>query len=151
MSEAEKALMEAGVRKPCVVVDWDGTCVKSAWPEQPRKWLPGTTKFLRWLLKEGFEVKIHTVRTHSLSFDSSGPNPDRKRDLRYIREMLDGAGLQEISIVMDDKPAAMFYIDDRALRFEGSWDEVREEMELRRWKGEVVKGDITDAAQGAKK
>lgn len=150
MSEAEKTLMAQGIRRPTIIVDWDGTCVPSAWPERPKRWLPGAKAALRHFLSLGYDVKIHTVRTHSSAFDFSGPNPDREADLAYIREMLDTAGLRGVDIVLDDKPPAVFYIDDRAVRFDGSWLEVINDVNAMHDAGEEVKGDVTDVAQAVK-
>jgi len=102
------------------------------------------------LLALGYDVKIHTVRTHSSTFDFSGPNPERDNDLAYIRRMLDNAGLEEVGIVLDDKPPAVFYIDDRAIRFDpirGGWGAVFSELKKIHNAGEETKGDITDVAQ----
>jgi len=147
VSESEKKLMDAGVRKPTVIIDWDGTCVPSAWPERPRKWLFGARVAIRHFLAMGYEVKVHTVRTHSSNFTFDGPNEDRDDDIAYIRDMLDGEGLYDVGIVLDDKPPAIFYIDDRAIRFEGNWGSVIEKVNEVHNAGEETKGDITDVAQ----
>lgn len=129
VSDAEKDLMAAGIRQPVVVVDWDGTCVPSAWPERPRKWLSGAVDSLRELQQMGFKVKIHSVRTHSLAFDLNGPNEEQQADYAYIRSMLDSVGLKDVDIIMDDKPPAIYYIDDRAIRYDGSWESVMTKIE----------------------
>lgn len=150
MSDVEKRLMDSGVRKPTIVVDWDGTCVPSAWPERPTKWLFGARAALHRFLELGYEVNIHSVRTHSMAFDCSGPNHERDNDIAYIRKMLDDAGLGEVGIVMDDKPPAVFYVDDRAIRYDegiGGWPTVLAKIEKIHRAGEEAKGDITDVAQ----
>lgn len=150
MSDAEKALLDAGVRKQTVIVDWDGTCVPSAWPERPTEWHFGARAFMRLLLDRGYDVKIHSVRTHSKAFDLSGPNPERDADLAYIRKMLDDADLAEVEIVLDDKPPAVYYVDDRALRYEkeeGGFAALLHQIEQIEALHEAVKGDITDVAQ----
>lgn len=150
MSDTEKALMNAGIRKPTVIVDWDGTCVPSAWPERPQEWLDGARQSLRALLALGYDVKIHSVRTHSSNFSFDGPNEERDNDLAYIRQMLDDADLQAVGICLDDKPPAVFYVDDRAITYDGSWARVFAIIQAKTQDGKTNKGDITDVAQEVK-
>lgn len=117
------------VTKPCrrVVVDWDGVCVPERYPDRPRKWLPGAPAALAAFLAKGCDVKIHSCRTHSMARDFNGPNPDQQGEVIYIRKMLDSAGLHRVGIVLDDKPPADLYIDDRAVRFE-NWEAILREL-----------------------
>jgi len=146
MSEAEKALLAAGVRKPTIIVDWDGTCVPSAWPERPTEWLFGARTALRAFLTMGYKVKIWTVRTHSSNFAFDGPNLERDNDIAYIRGMLDEAGFEDIEIELTDKAPADFYVDDRGVRHT-NWPLTLAQVSDLHHQGAEIKGDVTDARQ----
>ena len=115
-------------RPPTIIVDWDGTCVPSAWPEKPEEWLPGAKEGLRALVDAGYRVRIHSARTHMMGVDYGEPNDDREDSIAYIRKMLDDAGLFEVEIITDEfenKPGAIAYVDDRGLTFTGNnWNRI---------------------------
>lgn len=123
-------LVDRAEVKPRVAVDWDGTCVPSAWPDQPTQWLPGAKKALRALDELGYEIVIWSCRIAPVEFPTKErPEDDTPRDQRevldevdYIELMLDDAGLGHVEVWRRPfKPPAVLYIDDRAHHFDGDW------------------------------
>lgn len=114
--------------KQLIAVDWDGTCVEQVWPAEG-DWLPGSVKALKRLLKK-YDVMIYTTRIVGVTYDDwaeSVSDDHVKREIAYIRRMLDDAGLQNVGIFESypgntpGKLSAIAYIDDRAVPFNGSW------------------------------
>lgn len=125
----EERLKELTDRRPTVVVDWDGTCVPNAWPDKPTEWLPGAVEALGELLDAGYDVQIHSTRLHALDVNMIDPNPSRDEDYSYIREMLDGAGLEAVGISLESKPPGVAYVDDRGIHFDGgNWPQIVGEL-----------------------
>ena len=99
-----------------ICVDFDGVIhsYTSGWkgadviPDPP---VPGAIMFLNRLIAMGYEVVIHTTR-------ASDDNPGGAEAIRawFIRNDF----LYSV-VITDRKMPAEVYIDDRALRFEGSW------------------------------
>lgn len=139
--EERLAELEKRESRPTVVVDWDGTCVPNAWPDRPTEWLPGAKEALRELLDAGFKVHIHSVRLHELDINMHEPNPSRDEDFRYVRSMLDEAGLHEVGIRWESKPPAVAYVDDRGVHFNGTnWRAITDAL-LGRGVGQVFPSD----------
>ena len=117
-------------RRADYVVDWDGTCVAEYredgtpyWPDMG-PWLPGAQEALRLLCLRG-KVVIYSLRCHYYEEDDRTCRPQgaSHAEALKIRAMLLEAGLDEISVYPPDrgKPPGKFYIDDRAVRFQGDW------------------------------
>jgi hypothetical protein len=68
---------------------------------------------------------ICSTRFNVLEYDHKAPRPakDVNRDILAVRERLDEAGLHAVEIYEPQwgKPPADYYIDDKALHFDGSW------------------------------
>lgn len=112
-----------------VAVDWDGTCVDDhAWPEMG-EWLPGAITALRFLANEFDEVAIFSCRIAPVDTDGVTPH-DPSWQVSEIHRMLSQAELPHNVFVWQEayKPPADFYIDNHAVRFEGSWKEVLEKI-----------------------
>lgn len=119
------------------VVDWDDTCVVERrpdgslyWPDSG-PWLPGAPEALRELSRAGKTV-IYSLRGHLYERDDkTRRSPEAvEESISVIRRMLDAEGLQEIEVYPPDrgKPPAMFYIDDKAVRFTGDWSSTLKEV-----------------------
>jgi hypothetical protein len=95
-----------------VAVDWDGTLVG---PEQ--EWLPGAREALRTMLARNCAVVVHTCRANYAAGAAA------------VRAGLDEAGF--VAVDVKGKEEADVYVDDRALRFEGSWPAALDELTTR--------------------
>lgn len=119
-----------------IAVDWDGTCVISAWPEQPTEWMPGAVEALQEFLTYA-HVLIWTARINRWDpfTGERKTKADVQHEVDYIRWMLDEAGLQDVVIfTRPGKPTASVYIDDKAERYHqrpGSWKAMREKIAIR--------------------
>lgn len=103
-----------------ICVDFDGVIhsYTSSWkgaaviPDPP---VDGAIDFIRHLQLMGYEVVIHTTR-------ASDENEADGALLAIRRWLRDNGLVDHLSIAITDrKMPAEVYIDDRALRFEGTW------------------------------
>lgn len=109
-----------------LAVDWDGTCVEHVYPDMG-DWLPGAVEALQELVRQGWELVIFSCRVADVALDEVTP-VDGAIEVAKIKDMLDAVGLGHIEVwTRPHKPAAMAYIDDRAIRFQ-TWDQVLEEI-----------------------
>jgi hypothetical protein len=120
---------------PIIVVDLDGTLVKSAWPDLG-DWMPGAREAMRAFDNAGYQIILHSVRL--LPFMPDGqPRPAHEVawETARVRNMLDTAGLTFIRIwTGPGKPPGAVYIDDKAERYGGrvgSWRAVTEKVLMR--------------------
>ncbi len=114
------------IRKATIIIDWNHTLVAEGW-DGPYTFLLGAAEALRDFLGLGYQVKVHSCVLHSKDFDEVAPCDTQKRakNYWYIRDLLDSEGLQDVEIITEvDKPPAVWYIDDKAIHFDGSWRKV---------------------------
>ena len=120
--------------RPVFCVDWDGTCVEEVWPGMG-DWLPGAVEALREMTGIGKTV-IYSLRCHLYEMDDETPRALHRvsDEVFAIRRKLDEAGLHDIDVYPPSrgKPPAEFYIDDRAVRFDGDWRATMSEVTARR-------------------
>lgn len=122
-----------------VAIDLDGTL--SEWDGDARtcgRWIAGGQQFLREMLARGIGPIIHTCRAHW----AYGGGVDE------VCRFLEEAGFEYVFIYDDvvghkpkpgcvgiwmgeGKPIAAAYVDDRAVFFNGSWDDALSDVERR--------------------
>lgn len=96
-----------------VCVDWDGTLVDT----QSQQWLPGAQAFLHGLLARGYRVVVHTCRANW------------PEGLASVEAKLEDARLRPPHVTVAGKPAAVAYVDNLAVRFEGDYQPILREIQ----------------------
>lgn len=116
-------------------VDWDDTLVEDNYPDQG-PWLPGAVDALYALERLG-TVVIFSCRVSPYEHPAAGnPENDVLRregavltEINRMKTMLGEVGLGHIEVwTRPYKPPATCYIDNRAVRFTGNWDETLEHV-----------------------
>lgn len=111
--------------KPPLVIDWDDTLVRGAWPSHG-DWNEGAVEALHALTKVA-KVIVFTSRIAPVQPDGKTKrDPARiQAEINHIRGKLDDEGLYTVEIHQDPwKPGAVAYVDDKAVRYPGrpgSW------------------------------
>lgn len=105
---------------PTVAVDLDGVLhAYHGWkgPDVMNGLNPGARDFLEALAKGGYTVVVYT-----------------SRPVEYVRPWLEEHDLADlVADVTNIKPPAVAYIDDRAIRFNGDFDQALEDLALPVW------------------
>lgn len=122
-----------------VIVDWDGTAVESAWPEQTRNFMPGFVEAMWRLHRAGLQPVIESSRFNPNDYVSQQPTErsiaQAHAERQYVRNTLDEAGLSFVLIHEQvGKPTGMVYIDDKAERYTGTknaWSSVVDKVLIR--------------------
>ncbi len=111
--------------RPVLAVDFDGTITeyKNRW-EGPEKInevpVPGAQEFIR-KAQEHFDVVVFSTRA---TFGH--------RAMDAMKDWLRENGFPDLDIVSEKPPAAVF-LDDRAVRFEGTYPDPKALLALRSW------------------
>jgi len=95
-----------------IALDYDGTLVEDISPKTNGKIIKGADKFTQWLKKEGWEITISTCR------------PDYMR--KEMTNNLKKQGVKFDYITFYGKPCVSLFVDDKAYRFTGRWDCLKE-------------------------
>ena len=123
-----------------IVVDWDGTAVPNAWPEQQTEFMPGFVEAMRRFHKAGCIITIDSCRLNPHSpYDVFTRTPYYESmaagNRQYMRAMLDNAGLTFVILHQGEgKPSGAVYIDDKAERYSGrtkAWEAMADKVLLR--------------------
>ncbi|MBM4047176.1 MAG: hypothetical protein FJ279_18895 [Planctomycetes bacterium] len=115
---------------PAIVVDFDGTICEHQFPDVgPPKM--GVKEALERFRQLGLRIIIHSVRTASYWREAAKQDPslDPDRQAQLIRNYMAEHQLPFDEILMADKPLAIAYIDDNAIRFEDNWWEITQAIE----------------------
>lgn len=141
-------LLRGCLDAPTVVVDLDGTICETKGPELggPKK---GVRDALRKIQEKGYKIVVHSVRTASY-WHKRKPGYQLKLILIY----LDFWKIPYDYVFLGDKPIALYYIDNRAIRFEDNWDEIPElirkpkESQIETWSGWKWRSEDEDSHNG---
>ena len=99
-------------------IDFDGVIHDYAHPKPGRKMgepIAGAKESLELLKQKGHEIIIFTVKA------------DSERGIQIVREWMEYYQIPFDSIT-NIKQNADYYIDDKAIRFEGNWDETNNKI-----------------------
>jgi hypothetical protein len=99
-----------------ICFDFDGTLhFYVGWTgyEPPNPPVEGAREFVQWCVERGYKVCVCTCRA------------DNELGKMAVESWLKKYGFPPMP-VSNIKPPATFYIDDRAIRFEGDWQKVRD-------------------------
>lgn len=123
-------------KKPILCLDFDGVIhsYTSGWkgarniPDPP---VPGALNFISEALEEGFDVVVHSSRARYWG----GISAMRSWLQKHAGNQWDTMGPSFCDVRFARwKPPAMLTIDDRAMRFEGAWPNVKEIRIFKPWK-----------------
>ena len=114
-------------RPGTIVVDLDGTICEHRYPAFGAP-IAGVSEALRRLKAAGYWIIVSTVRTSSV-FRERGEYDPQVHSHDIVRAYLQHHQIPFDEIWMHDKPLAVAYIDDRALRLVGdgkksNWKEI---------------------------
>jgi histidinol phosphatase-like enzyme len=99
-----------------VAVDFDNTLIEH--DEDGNAYaVEGAAEAMKALKQAGCHLAIHTCRI-GIAMEAGTV----KQELDYITALLRQFGIPFDEIYLQPKPVANFYIDDRAIAFEGDWD-----------------------------
>lgn len=117
--------------QPVFIIDWDGVCQTAVWPEWG-DWLPGAVDSLKELTTHG-QVRIFSSRLNPYKYGEDGvelrSEKEVNQDVSDMRMLLNLAGLEDVVIhATPGKPSGSFYLDDRAVEFDGNWPKAVERM-----------------------
>lgn len=109
-----------------VVIDFDGTLCKFAFPEVgPIE--PDAQAALQILRDKGYKIKIHSCRTATYW----GSISERNTHISLISHFLINNKIPYDEILLSptmDKPIAETYIDDRGIKYNNNWMEIAESL-----------------------
>ena len=125
-------------KKPILCLDFDGVIhsYTSGWkgarniPDPP---IPGAIEFIGDALIEGWDVVIHSSRARHWGGISAMRNWLRRHAGNLWYDTPAGDGIEAVRFVRW-KPPAVVTIDDRAVRFEGTWPSVKALRMFKPWK-----------------
>ena len=123
--------MNAQPRNERIVVDLDGTICEHRYPAFGMP-IAGVLEALQRLKEAGYWIIISTFRTSSY-FRENGMYDPQVNSPEVVRAYLEDQQIPFDEIWMQDKPVAVAYIDDRALRLAGdrkksNWKEIADTL-----------------------
>jgi hypothetical protein len=105
-------------------VDFDGTITHFSFPEmgEPQ---PGVRENLQKLKDMGYTIHIYSCRTNIDLYPSLDA---REKSVQNMKDYLDEHEIPYDKVLCNDKPLAIWYIDDRSIGFRGNWEDVIKEI-----------------------
>lgn len=102
---------------PTLVLDFDGVVVEEGhWPAIGPI-MPGAVEAIQYL-SQFYRPVVQTARIYPYNLDGAlRPTGSAERDLRMIRDVLDGAGLRGVLVHPVAKLPGLAYVDDRGVPF----------------------------------
>jgi hypothetical protein len=114
-----------------IAVDFDDTLISADEKGRPIP-LKGGAESLKILRESGFEIVIYSCRTGIAAREGR-----LHEEIEWMKEVLDHFEIPFDSIFAGDKIIADVYIDDRAIHFNGDWEEtVSKAFDYLNWKKE---------------
>ena len=117
-----------GKYKKTICIDFDGVIHRYS-----RGWqggevydapIEGTREAMKWLVSEGYKVVILTARLQPKYKDTE---EQKAKMVRWLKE--NGFFLNShYHEITNNKPSAIAYIDDQAVRFQNNWDEIKKRL-----------------------
>lgn len=108
-----------------VIIDFDGTLCKFEFPDVgPPE--PDIKEALDKLKELGYRILIHSVRTATYWDDGK-----RNHHIQAIEKFMEENKLPYDEILIGenmDKPMAIAYIDDKAIRYNGNWLDIVKQL-----------------------
>ncbi|HDY86677.1 MAG TPA: hypothetical protein ENH82_01005 [bacterium] len=106
------------------IIDFDGTLCKFEFPKVgPPE--PGVKRAIERLKEKGYTIKIHSCRTAEYWGDAN----ERRIHIELILKFLADNDIPYDELIVDmDKPIADVYIDDRAIRYNGNWENIVDKL-----------------------
>lgn len=107
-----------------IVVDFDKTINSKPYPHigEPT---PGVKEAFQKMKDMGYEIQILSCRTNP---EVTKYQIDRQEQCRVMERYLKEYGIPYDVVLSEYKPVAHYYIDDRAIEFNGNWSDVIEKI-----------------------
>jgi hypothetical protein len=106
--------------KPLLCIDFDDTiCHENVYPGEGSL-IPGALEAIT-QLREKFEIAIYSARNNPEIRDQ----PERMKQMVL---MLDKYKIPYDKIILDYKPLAIRFVDDRAIKFDNNWESIVKEL-----------------------
>jgi hypothetical protein len=117
------------VARGVMCLDFDGTLFKWGELHADTPPLPGAVEFAQEAKRQGWTIVIFTSRMSPTWWLAEGWNlkDSLNTQLTAVKERLERHGIPYDRITCEKVPAS-FYIDDKAIRFEDNWAELREKI-----------------------
>jgi len=103
-----------------LMIDFDNTIAKDAFPSIGKP-IEGVKDALQALKDNGYIINIYTCRTNALGKDST-PEEEKAKIEKWMKE--NDIPYDKVYMGRSGKPFAGHYIDDKAVEFDGDWEEV---------------------------
>ena len=108
--------------KKTIVVEFDDVICENKFPDVGEP-IDGARETLNALKKAGYHITIHSRRTSSYYKNFLISN-----QFQWIADYMEYYKLDYDDIWIPDKPMAVAYIDNKAVKFYNNWEEINEQI-----------------------